>query len=291
MPWDIVHKKRLREQLQLRGYSQKTIKVYTGQVVRFIGYTNKLLPTQSHRSHQSPQAQRLHNQLQTYSLHLLEQKRSHSYVNQAISAIKFYLEKVLLYRDSTPYIRPKKENKLPDILSLSEVMRLLKALTNPKHRAILYLTYSSGLRVGEVVRLRPEDCDHERKTLRIRQGKGRKDRLTVLSEAAWEVVQVYVAKEKLDRWLFPGQYEGTHLTERSVQKVFEQALTASGIKKKVSIHSLRHSFATHLLEGGIDLRYIQELLGHQSSRTTERYTHVSVKDVRRIKSPLDQMGE
>ncbi|XEC97295.1 tyrosine-type recombinase/integrase [Paenibacillus tarimensis] len=170
-------------------------------------------------------------------------------------------------------------------------MQILKAIHNLKHKAILYLTYSSGLRVGEVVRLKLQDIDQGRKTLYIRQGKGRKDRLTLLSDTAFKVVQDYLKEEKPGVWLFPGQTEGRHLTERSVQKVFEQALVSSGVKKKVSVHSLRHSFATHLLEGGIDIRYIQELLGHQSSRTTERYTHVSIKDVRRIKSPLEQIEQ
>lgn len=127
--------------------------------------------------------------------------------------------------------------------------------------------------------------------IRVRQGKGRKDRMTLLSEQAYEMVKRYCQQEQPDHWLFPGQTPDSHLTERTVQKVFEQAVIASGIKKQVSVHTLRHSFATHLLENGIDIRYIQELLGHQSTRTTEIYTHVSSKDIRRIKSPLDQMKD
>lgn len=210
-------------------------------------------------------------------------------MNQAISALKFYSKHVLNLKETAPYIRPKKENKLPNVLSLDEVMIILKAVDNMKHQAILYLTYSSGLRVSEVVRLRIEDCDHARQVLRVRQGKGRKDRITLLSDAAFRLVRKYIDQEKPEPWLFPGQTPGRHLTERSVQKVFEKALSASGVMKQVGIHALRHSFATHLLENGIDLRYIQELLGHQSSRTTERYTHVSVKDIRRIQSSLDRM--
>lgn len=125
-------------------------------------------------------------------------------------------------------------------------MSILKATLNIKHKAILYLTYSSGLRVGEVVRLQFQDLDKERKTLRIRQGKGRKDRFTLLSDTAFEIVQRYSQQEKPEVWLFPGQTEGRHLTERSVQKNFEQVLVSSGVRKKVSVHSLRHSFATHL---------------------------------------------
>ncbi len=155
---------------------------------------------------------------------------------------------------------------------------------------MLFLTYSSGLRVSEVVRLRLADLDSERKTVHVRQGKGRKDRLTVLSDGAYEIVLQYIQLEKPGTgWLFPGQYQGSHLTERTLQKVFENAVMNAKIMKKVSLHSLRHSFATHLLEGGIDIRYIQELLGHQSMRTTEIYTHVAIKDVRRIQSPLDRL--
>ncbi|WP_238402943.1 tyrosine-type recombinase/integrase [Paenibacillus mesophilus] len=132
------------------------------------------------------------------------------YVNQSISAIKSYFQKVLHESRIAPYVRPKKESKLPNVLSAKEVMTLLQTPVNLKHKAILYLTYSSGLRVGEVVRLRLQDIDYDRKTLRIRQGKGRKDRLTLLSEVAFEVVQRCVQQHKPETWLFPGQTEGRH---------------------------------------------------------------------------------
>ncbi|CAG7639339.1 Tyrosine recombinase XerC [Paenibacillus solanacearum] len=275
--WHDERKTQLKNELVMRGYSSKTVKAYCGQLERFYGYIRSTLEPWSDRT------------AQRYSLYLLERQCSHAYVNQAISAIKFYMRHVLNQKESAPYVRPKKEKKLPPVLSQHEVKRLLESVHNLKHKAILYLTYSSGLRVGEVVRLRKQDLDHERKTLWVRQGKGRKDRLTLLSEAAYEVVRAYCDHEKPEEWLFPGQMDRRHLTERSAQKVFEHALASAGLTKKVSIHALRHSFATHLLEGGIDIRYIQELLGHQSSRTTERYTHVAVKDVRRIQSPLDQI--
>ncbi|CAM3949496.1 tyrosine-type recombinase/integrase [Cohnella lubricantis] len=279
--WDTQHRKRFLDEMKLRGFSVKTIRAYNGQVDRYMRYcAAHPAPSES-----SPSASRLSE----YSLHLLDSQHSHAYVNQAISAVKFYLQHVGGLVESEAYLRPKKERKLPNVLAREEVMRLLQQTVNPKHRAILYLTYSSGLRVGEVVRLRLKDLDRERKTVHIRQGKGRKDRVTVLSEAAYEVVEAYLRSGYADRagWLFPGQQEGKHLTERSVQKLFEQKLREAGIRKEVSVHSLRHSFATHLLEGGIDLRYIQELLGHQNIRTTEVYTHISVKDIRRIRSPLD----
>jgi len=143
--------------------------------------------------------------------------------------------------------------------------------------------------VGEVVRLRPEDVDSQRGLIHVRGGKGRKDRYTLLSDAAFEAMSLYLKAHPIGQWLFPGRAEDLHLTVRSAEKIFENAVRAAGIKKDVSIHSLRHSFATHLLESGTDLRYIQELLGHQSSRTTEVYTHVSNTDLSRIRSPLDRI--
>lgn len=280
--WGRDAEQKLKEQLQLRGYSAKTVKAYSGHMRRY----SQFLMVESEGG---DSAGSIDVQLpQNYSLHLLQQNFSHAYVNQAISAIKFYRENVLYQTDNTPYIRPKKETTLPQVLTLSEVKVLLGALSNVKHRALLALTYSSGLRVSEVVRLRMEDIDIGIRTLRVKQGKGRKDRFTLLSEQALAVVQMYVHEQSPKKWLFPGQAADRHLTERSAQKLFEQALLTSGIPKKASIHSLRHSFATHLLESGIDLRYIQELLGHQSPITTQRYTHVTSNDIRRIKSPLDE---
>lgn len=224
-----------------------------------------------------------------YTHYLLELGKSPAYVNQAISAVKFYYEAVCGIQESSIwFVRPKKEKKLPNVLSQGEVLKLLGNIANLKHKSILSLTYSSGLRVGEVVRLKFQDIDIERKTIFIKQGKGKKDRYTLLSDAALAVIKQYIMIEKPKIWLFPGQTDG-HLTERTVQKVFEQAFKAAKIIKKVSVHSFRHSFATHLLEGGTDLRYIQELLGHQSVKTIEIYTHVSVKDIRRIQSPLDRL--
>jgi len=276
--WSSDRKKELQDALRARGYSGKTVKAYTLQVQRFF---DEVLLNEKEINDAV---------VQKYSLKLLEKDLSHAYVNQAISALKFYFRHVLKRPNSNGYVRPKKESTLPDVLSLGEVARLLKSVKNLKHRAMLIVTYTSGLRVGEVVRLRPEDCDRERNVVKVRQGKGRKDRQTLLSETANAVLDQYIEQEKPDGWLFPGQKEGRHLTERSAQKVFEKALIQAGIRKEVSIHSLRHSFATHLLENGIDLRYIQELLGHQSVRTTERYTHVSRRDIGRIQSPLDRLG-
>ena len=155
----------------------------------------------------------------------------------------------------------------------------------------MLLTYAGGLRLGEVVRLKVEDIDSDRNLIHVRQGKRRKDRYTMLSKFALEALQVYARKYQPKGWLFPGARPGRHLHERSVQKVFQRAHEKAGIEKSVSMHSLRHSFATHLLEAGTDLRYIQELLGHQSPKTTQIYTHVTNRDIARIKSPLDSLME
>ena len=183
--------------------------------------------------------------------------------------------------------RCKKEQKLPEIMSRQEVASVLNALTNLKHRALLMLIYSAGLRVGEAVRLQICDIDSKRGLVHVRQGKGRKDRYSVLSSITLETLRKYVKKFSPEGWLFPGADEDYHLTERSAENIFKNACQKAGIYRKYSVHTLRHSFATHLLENGTDLRYIQELLGHASSRTTEIYTHVCEKDLQRIRSPMD----
>jgi len=277
-PRDVSDKLALRQQLKARGYSERTVKAYLGHVQRFMQFV------QEGRVPWDEQT------LMRYNLHLQERSFSHAYINQAISAIAFYLRHVCVSAPlSVDYARPKREQKLPNVLSMREVISVLDAVTNPKHRALLYLTYASGLRVGEVVRLKPQDLDADRQTVKVRQGKGRKDRYTLLSSAAHREVSRYLTAERPQFWLFPGQDARKPLTERAAQKVFEQALRKSGVKKEVSIHSLRHSFATHLLEAGTDIRYIQELLGHRNMKTTERYTHVSVRDIRHIQSPLDRL--
>lgn len=167
---------------------------------------------------------------------------------------------------------------------------ILSSVKNIKHRRILILIYSVRVRVGEAVKLRVEDIDVRRKSIRIRGGKSRKDRYTILSDVALKTLREYVEKYKPEKWLFPGQRKDRHTNSRTVQKFFEDACKKTGIMKDVTVHSLSHSFATHLLESEIDLRYIQELLGHKSSKTTKIYTHVASKDLRKIRSPQDLMG-
>lgn len=269
----------LEKHLTLKGYTDKTKKAYIGHIRRFLEDKKK-------------KAEDLNREdVEGYIYYLLvEQKNSHAFVNQALSAIKICFEHILkkgklLY--DLP--RPKKERKLPNILSQSEILAIFDSVSNLKHKSILFLTYSAGLRVGEVVRLKVSDIDSERMLIHVRQGKGRKDRYTILSEVALDMLRRYAYAIRPKDWLFPGGNNVEYISERSVQKVFEAASRKAKINKKVTVHSLRHSFATHLLEGGTDLRYIQELLGHSSSKTTEIYTHVTQANLTKIKSPLDRL--
>jgi integrase/recombinase XerD len=272
----------VRGGLMLRGYSPRTRKLYLGHVRRFLDWAGvgvAELPD-------DPIAL-----AERYLVELVQHKKvSRSYHGQAVSALRFLFETVLdKPRLAMALPRPKKESRLPAVLSQQEVARLLRTPRNLKHRALLMLLYSSGLRVSELVRLGPDDIDVDRGLLRVCQGKGRKDRYTLLARRAVEALQLYRDAYPTGRWLFPGARTDRHLTVRSIQKVVARAATEAGITKHVTPHTLRHSFATHLLEGGTNLRIIQELLGHASSRTTERYTHVAKSTFEAIRSPLDNL--
>jgi site-specific recombinase XerD len=186
--------------------------------------------------------------------------------------------------------RPRLAKTLPEVLGRDEVIRFLREIPNIKHRAIVMVAYSGGLRVSEVVRLRPGDIDTSRGLIHVRLGKGRKDRCTVLSGIALAALREYSKWVHPEGgWLFPGGRPGTHLTARSVQHLVQRARLRSGMPKHVTPHTFRHSFATHLLEDGTDLRYVQELLGHARPETTMRYTRVMRRDIQRIRSPLDNI--
>jgi site-specific recombinase XerD len=224
----------------------------------------------------------------TRFLAFLEHNRdsSASTINQAISALRFLYSKVL-GKETFLTRRPKADRRLPGILSRDEAMRIVMAPRNIKHRSLLVLAYSAGLRVSEIASLRVDDIDVARGVILVRKGKGRKDRYTILSTKAKSLLDTYLDLYKPQEWLFEGQ-NGGHLSTRSIQEVFVRAKNKLGITKNVSIHSLRHSFATHLLEDGTDIRYIQELLGHANAKTTQIYTHVARKDFLRIRSPFDR---
>jgi len=218
-----------------------------------------------------------------------ERKISTSYQNQSINAIKFYYERVLGGKRKIYLIkRPRKENQLPEVLSEEEISSILKSIQNLKHKALIMTIYSGGLRISELIKLKIKDIDSDRMQIRIQQSKGKKDRYTLLSKKTLLILRQYFKEYKPKEWLFEGENGGQY-TDSSIYSIFKKALAAANIKKKVSIHSLRHSFATHLLENGTDLRYIQSLLGHSSSKTTEIYTHITNKGFDQIKNPLDKL--
>ncbi|MBI9107079.1 MAG: tyrosine-type recombinase/integrase [Spirochaetales bacterium] len=266
--------------LRLKQYSSRTIEAYRKQIEWF--FTRTALPPSEVRT-------------EDIILYLEKIKSvaglSRPYAVQCISALKCF------YRHGSPQANynpaydiplPKKDKKYPDILSREEVMKIISATANIKHRLLLLTVYSAGLRVSESVTLRLGDLDFSRKMMHIRGGKGRKDRYVMLAGRVSECYVKYRQQVGIQDWLFPGIAEGSHLSIRSAQAIFSRCCEKAGINKNVSIHSLRHAFATHLLEDGVDLRYIQELLGHKSSKTTEIYTHVTRLDIKRISSPLDR---
>ena len=213
---------------------------------------------------------------------------SASYQNQVVNAIKLFFKTVENRSLEIAKVhRPKKPKALPNVLSKEEVKLILDAHANLKHRAMLSLIYSCGLRCGELLALKPEYVDRNRMLLLIKQAKGRKDRIVPLSRKILALVDEYLASSKPALYLFEGWRPGQPYDERSLQNVLKQALAKGGITKPVTLHWLRHSYATHLLENGTDLRYIQELLGHSRSTTTEIYTHVSRKSLQNITSPFD----
>ena len=231
-------------------------------------------------------------EINNYILNLVELKNiSMSQQNQRINAIKFYYEKVL-GREKEYYelYRPNKEHKLPKVLSKNEVKNILNSCNNIKHKCILMLIYSAGLRRSELLNLEVSDIDSGRMVIAIRGAKGKKDRISLLSENIPELLREYYIKYKPKKYLFEGQ-SGSKYSPTSVANILRKSAIKSGIKKNVTPHMLRHSFATHLLEQGTDLRYIQELLGHNSSKTTEIYTHVSKRAIDKIKNPIDDFFE
>ena len=274
---DWSNKTALLSAMRARKYSPRTVRSYYRYIDDFLRRTEK------------PPRQAADSDLTAYLAYLeTERGASAATLNLAISAVRFFYTAVLRLPLAMRRKRPKKDRRLPVVLSKEEILRVAEALPNPKHRAMILLAYSGGLRVSEIVNLRPEDLDHGRRTIYIRSAKGRKDRYTLLSERAWSAVQAYTETERPRRWLFEGRTPGYRLGIRSVQDVFYSACRRAGIGKHVSIHALRHSFATHLLESGTDLRYIQTLLGHSSPDTTAIYAHVAKRGFLRIKSPLDE---
>lgn len=270
---------KLENELRSRRYSKSTVRSYIYHVEKFIEFIAK------------PSCYTTEDDIKSYVLTLAKDSNfSTSSMNIAINAIKFFLSEVLEKNYIISVIkRPRKDKKLPVILSCEEIKKLLAAVNNFKHNLLLKIIYSSGLRVGEAVNLKFQDIDFDRRTLNVRAGKGRKDRYTIISNAALDSLKIHMQTYKPGDWIFPGTDAKKPITTRTAEYIFKTALKKAQIKKNAAIHALRHSFATHLLESGVDIRYIQQLLGHVNLKTTEIYTHISTKHIEKIVSPLDNI--
>lgn len=282
-PLSIEAQEKLKEfelWMKTRRYSDNTISSYTDGLKQFLRfYSHKAICEISN------------DDLLTFNNdYILANKFSASYQNQVINGVKlfFRIVELKIMRPELIY-RPKSPKLLPNVLSKEEVKAILNTLSNIKHKAMLSLIYSCGLRRSELLHLKLTDIDSKRGLVIVRQSKGRKDRVAPLSDKILELLRNYYNAYKPNYWLFEGQDKKSQYDEASLNAVLKLALEKSGIQKPVSLHWLRHSYATHLLENGTDLRYIQEILGHSSSRTTEIYTHVSNKNIQRIISPFDNL--
>lgn len=263
-----------------KRYSDHTIKTYVEAAKSFLVFIQP-----------KPAPQATNSDMVRYvNEYILKNKLSFSYQNQVVNACKLYFREVIHSRlDVDKLERPRREHKLPNVLAKKEIKAILDAPTNTKHRAMLSLIYACGLRRSELLNLKPQDIDSKRHLLIIRNAKGRKDRVVPISDKLIEMLREYYKMYKPATWLFEGQQAGAQYSEESLAKVLKNALSLCKIKKPVTLHWLRHSYATHLLESGTDLRYIQELLGHKSSKTTEIYTHVTQKSIQQIRSPFDDL--
>lgn len=264
---------KMDEVLRLRNYSRKTVSSYSCCLRSYVTYD----PDGVRRC--DPE------RIRQFLLSLFERGAASQTVTLHFHAIRFFYTEVMHQRVQLDWRTPKRPQRLPVVLSRDEITRLLAAAKNAKHSLMLALGYGAGLRVSEVVHLRVRDVDLDGLVLTIRQAKGRKDRVTVIPERIAAPLRTFIAGRNGPELLFASM-RGGPLTERTAQKVFTDALQRAGIGKGASFHSLRHSFATHLLENGVDVRYVQELLGHANIRTTQRYTQVTNPQLRKIKSPL-----
>ncbi len=266
----------LVRQLRIRKYSPKTIKLYRSILRDFANYTKH------------PLSQVSRDNIDNYLYYNAETKNvSATRINQIISALKFLYGELFGEHLVIEHMkRPRNDRKLPSILNHEDIIKIFDQVYNLKHKMVLQIMYSSGLRVSEVARLKVQDIDLTNLTVFVRGGKGRKDRTTIFSEKLIELLQKIVQNKEAGDYLFDSNEYHTHLNPRTIQRIFQEALLKSGIKKHATCHTLRHSFATHLLEAGVDLRYIQDFLGHYNVKTTEIYTHVRRIKTSQIKSPL-----
>lgn len=271
--------RRLIETLQLKAYSPSTIKTYRNEFAQ-------LLYILKNKNVDELSAEKLRSYF-LYCINTL--KLSENTLHSRVNAVKFYFEQVLKREKLFFEIpRPKKPSILPKVISIKDIKKLFEVTDNLKHNTMLKLCYGMGLRVSEIVNLKITDIDSGNMQVFIEKAKGKKDRYANLPESILEQLRTYYKQYKPTKYLFEGQY-GDQYSIRSAQQVFKTAMKKAKINKEVGIHGLRHSFATHLLENGTDIKFIQELLGHNDIKTTLRYTHVSEKSLKKIKSPLDNM--
>ena len=264
------------DKLELKKYANNTVKSYVSTFEKFINYyqTKELIAINE-------------SDVRSYILKLVQEEKSNSYINSAINSIKFYYESVLGMPNRFYQVeRPRKETKLPKILSKEDVLNIIANTNNLKHKCIVSLLYSTGMRRNELVNLKITDIDSKRMLIRVEAAKGNKDRYTLLSHSLLKDLRDYYKQYKPEKHIIEGMY-GKQYSGQSIGKIVLNAAKKAGIKIAVTPHMLRHSFATHLLEAGVDLRQIQVLLGHSSSKTTEIYTHVATTTFKKIINPLD----
>ena len=269
-----VYLKKLEDELRLRKYSPKTVSSYVSCVANYLKAKQDNFEVVDI------------DFIKRYLLAKMDKGASSQTTNQHLQAINFFCWNVLNFRGKIDVRFAKTPGKLPIVLSRAEIEKILSVIDNEKHNLMIALAYSGGLRVSEIINLKVKDICLAELTVHIKDAKGNKDRITLLPEKLIENIEKIIAGKNLNDYVFASE-RGGKLTERTAQKVFEQALLKAGIKKEATFHSLRHSFATHLLENGVDVRYVQELLGHANIRTTQIYTNVTNPALRKIKSPLE----
>ncbi len=260
--------------LKLRGYSPKTIGAYLLYIEQYLVFSKK------HKLTNKGEA------VEKFLLEKVDKEQSPQTINLALNAIKFFYREVLKSSEKIDLKFSKRSKKLPVVLSRDEIRDMLETISNKKHRLAIALSYAGGLRISEIIDLKVEDIDLKEHIIHLKNAKGKKDRITTFPEKLKTDMQNLIAGKKNGDVVFDSN-RGGKLTARSFQEVFKKALRASGIKKDATFHSLRHSFATHLLENGTDVRYVQELLGHSNVRTTQIYTQVTNPKLKNIKSPFD----
>lgn len=257
----------LKNELKLRGFSEKTLKAYVFFNEKFLNFINKKPENVSETD------------IKSYLASLINRYENSS-TNLAFSALRFFYE-TMLKKDLKNIVVPKREKKMPIVLTRDEIKTMIESARNKKSKLVIKFLYSTGLRVSELVNLKKNDIEIKEKIGWVRKGKGGKDRIFILPESLTEELNELMKADS--EKIFP-------VTTRAIQKIVKNTIKRANITKKVSPHTLRHSYATHLLDSGVDIRKIQELLGHSNLQTTQIYTHVSTEELKKIKSPLDNLG-